>query len=142
MRFHASLAVLLIVLAFVVSGGRPASAADKTASAQLAAIIEEAWEFTLSEDPLFATNTGDHRYDDQLPHVSLGRAKPRDGMRRGFLARLEIIDRDALTPTEQTNYDILERSLARRYPRFRVSVASHAGDRSQRLPHRVSGIAA
>jgi uncharacterized protein (DUF885 family) len=111
MRFHASSAILLIALAFIVSGGRSASAADTTASAHLATIIDEAWEFTLREDPLFATNTGDHRYDDQLPHVSLGRANPRDGMRRGFLARLEIIDRDALAPTEQTNYDIFARSL-------------------------------
>ena len=70
-----------------------------------------AWEFTLRDDPLFATNTGDHRYDDQLPHVSLADAKRRDAARRGFLARLEAIDRDSLASTEQTNYDILGRSL-------------------------------
>jgi uncharacterized protein (DUF885 family) len=99
------------VLASIISAVGPAAAADSSADAQLAALIKEAWEFSLREDPLFATNAGDHRYDDQLPHVSLDRAKNRDGVRRGFLTRLEIIDRDALTPADQTNYDILGRLL-------------------------------
>jgi uncharacterized protein (DUF885 family) len=100
----------LIVVA-LVSCGRPASAADSTVNAQLTALIDEAWEFALREDPLFATNTGDHRYDDQLPQVSLADAKRRDATRRGFLTRLEAIDRNALSPMNQVNFDIFSRSL-------------------------------
>ena len=96
----------------LVSGGQVGIGCRHDGRAHsLATLIDEAWEFTLREDPLFATNTGDHRYDDQLPKVSLADEKRRDAARRGFLARLEAIDRDALTPTDQVNYDIFGRSL-------------------------------
>src|SRR5688572_14294706 len=97
MRLTLNSITWLIAFGCIVSGGKPAEAAN-SARAQLGALIDEAWEFALREDPLFATNTGDHRYDDQLPRVSLADAKRRDVARRGFLARLEAIDRDALSP--------------------------------------------
>ena len=37
---------------------------------QLHAVFDEAWEFQLRENPVFATSVGDHRYDDRLPSVS------------------------------------------------------------------------
>jgi uncharacterized protein (DUF885 family) len=89
----------------------PAEAADSSADAGLTGLIHEAWEFALREDPLFATNTGDRRYDEQLPRVSLADAKRRNAARRGFLARLEAIDRDTLVSANQVNYDIFGRSL-------------------------------
>src|SRR5687767_13966927 len=36
----------------------------------LQALIQEAWEFRLREEPLFATSAGDHRYDDRLPSAA------------------------------------------------------------------------
>ena len=41
------------------------------ARSQLHALFDEAWEFELREDPLFATSVGDHRFDDRLPSVSV-----------------------------------------------------------------------
>jgi uncharacterized protein (DUF885 family) len=111
MRRHLSSVAWLITFVWIASGGGPIATADTTPSAQFTALVDEAWEFALREDPLFATNTGEHRYDDQLPRVSLSDAKRRDATRRGFLARLEAIDRDALTPNDQANYDIFGRSL-------------------------------
>ena len=32
--------------------------------------LEEDWEFRLQADPLFATSTGDNRYNDRLPDIS------------------------------------------------------------------------
>jgi uncharacterized protein (DUF885 family) len=86
-------------------------AADATANDRFAALLEESWEFTLREDPLFATETGDHRYDDQLPKVSLADVERRDAARRGFLTRFEAIDRDALGPADRVNYDVFGRGL-------------------------------
>ncbi|MEX0612608.1 MAG: DUF885 domain-containing protein [Pirellulales bacterium] len=91
--------------------GPAASGAETAANEQFAALLEEAWEFSLRENPLFATETGDHRYDDQLPKVSLADETRRNASARGFLARLEAIDRDALSQTDQVNYDIFGRGL-------------------------------
>jgi uncharacterized protein (DUF885 family) len=101
---------LLVMSCATLSGGA-ILAADTTSSAQFLALLNEAWEFALREDPLFATNTGDHRYDDQLPRVSLADAKRRDAARHSFLTRLQAIDRNVLTPTDQANYDIFGRQL-------------------------------
>jgi uncharacterized protein (DUF885 family) len=91
--------------------GIAAAAAENTAGDKFAALLEEAWEFRLREDPLFATQTGDHRYDDQLPKVSLADEKRRDEAARSFASRLEAIDREELTAADQVNYDIFGLSL-------------------------------
>jgi uncharacterized protein (DUF885 family) len=87
------------------------SAAEPTPSEQFAALLDEHWEFSLRESPLFATETGDHRFDDRLPKVSAADEQRRDAARRGFLARLEAIDRESLSSTDQINYDVFDRSL-------------------------------
>jgi uncharacterized protein (DUF885 family) len=86
-------------------------AAERGASQQFTALLDEAWQDRLREDPLFATQTGDHRYDDRLPKVSVADEKRRDEKRRNFLARLEKLDRGELSAAEQINYDIFERNL-------------------------------
>jgi uncharacterized protein (DUF885 family) len=101
----------LILVALIALSGRPLAAAETAASKQFAALLEDAWEFRLREDPLFATETGDHRFDDQLPKVSLADEKRRDAARRQFLARLEAINRNSLQQTDQVNYKIFGREL-------------------------------
>lgn len=83
--------------------------ATSTASEQFAQLLDDAWEFDLQEFPLSATEAGDHRYDDQLPKISLADAKRRNDATREFLARLTRIDRTTLTPDEQVSYDIFNR---------------------------------
>ena len=92
--------------------------AQETASARLAALFDEDWEFTLRESPLFATDVGDRRYNDRLDSVL-----PEDFDRRGahdreMLDRLAQIDRETLSGEERINYDIFER-------RKRNAVAEH-----------------
>jgi uncharacterized protein (DUF885 family) len=111
MRLPVQVHVCLIVVAWCTFVGRPLPAAETAAGKQFAALLDDAWEFRLGEDPLFATETGDHRFDDQLPHVSLADESRRDEARRQFLARLDAIDRNALPRADQANYDIFGRSL-------------------------------
>jgi len=78
---------------------------------QFAALVEEIWQFSLREDPLFATSTGDHRYNDMLQTVS-----PEDSARRNqadefFFERLEAIPREQLSVADRISYDILRRQL-------------------------------
>ncbi|HVU90292.1 MAG TPA: DUF885 domain-containing protein [Pirellulales bacterium] len=84
-------------------------AADDTASKQLAALFAESWEFALREDPLFATSTGDSRYNDRLPRETLADQARRLQAEREFLARLQKIPCDELSRGEQVNYDIFAR---------------------------------
>ena len=39
-------------------------------------IIDRIWQHDLEEYPLFATRAGEHRYNDQLPKVSLAELHP------------------------------------------------------------------
>lgn len=103
-RFLTAFAILL-----PLPGTCRAMAADDTASKQLAALFAESWEFALREDPLFATSTGDSRYNDRLPRETLADQARRLQAEREFLARLQKIPCDELSRGEQVNYDIFAR---------------------------------
>ncbi|HJQ79909.1 MAG TPA: DUF885 domain-containing protein [Lacipirellulaceae bacterium] len=111
MRSYLRLGVCVIAVAVAAMSGTPLPAAESAAGDEFAALLEEAWEFRLREDPLFATETGDHRFDDQLPKISLADENRRDAARRSFMSRLEDIPRDALTAANQVNYDVFGISL-------------------------------
>lgn len=83
--------------------------APRNASEELAALFHDDWEFQLRENPLFATQVGDHRYNDRLPSVTPADYQRRLAREREFLKRLEAIDRSALGPAEQVSYDIFAR---------------------------------
>ena len=93
-------------------------AAEQSANGQFEAILHEAWELRLREDPLAATETGDHRYDDRLPKVSLANEKRYNEAQRAFMDRLKKINRDELSPANKTNYDVYNRGLRERIKEF------------------------
>ncbi len=95
-------AVLISIGVFI------AAAQAQDATTQLHALFKADWEFHLKEDPLMATRLGVHQYNDRLPSVA-----PEDFERRArqealFLEQLEAIDRSALSPEDQVNYDIFK----------------------------------
>ena len=75
-------------------------------------LLADEWEIRMQEDPLFATNTGDHRFNDRLPQVGEADFERRIQQMRGFQQRLAGIDRAALSPAEQLDCDIFGRLLA------------------------------
>ena len=98
---------LLLIAAWVVLAAGPLRA--QSAEERLEALFDEDWEFTLREDPLFATDVGDARYNDRL-----GSALPEDFDRRAahtreVIEKLAAIDRGSLGPAALVNYDIFER---------------------------------
>ncbi len=80
-------------------------------SKQLNKLFEDDLEFSLRQDPLFATFYGDHRFDDKLPQVSLDDINQRAKQTTVFLERLNGIDRNKLSSGDKTNYDIFKREL-------------------------------
>src|SRR3712207_1785552 len=106
-RIH--LLASFVILSFAAVAARAETSAADSAAQQFKTLLDDAWEFRLQEDPLFATETGDHGADDKLPAVSLADEERRGGKQREFLKRLEGIDREALEPTDRLNYDIFGR---------------------------------
>ena len=103
----ARLALVLVLLA-----GAAAAADAQDSRSRLHALFDEEWEFRLREDPLFATSTGDHRYDDRLPSVSIADEKRRADFRRGLLAKLKAIDPKSLDATDRVSHSMFEWELA------------------------------
>ncbi|MDA1053969.1 MAG: DUF885 domain-containing protein [Planctomycetota bacterium] len=80
-------------------------------SIALKSLLDDAWEFGLQEDPIFATHVGDHRFNDKLSRESIADQKRRLGRKGQFFVRWESIDRGALSKADRINFDIFGRIL-------------------------------
>src|SRR5687768_12705053 len=106
MQSMKSYLLLKAALVAVCLPSLPLHGADPT---PLARLLDEAWEYDLNEGPLWATEVGEHRANDQLPRERPEDAGRRIEKKREFLARLAKIDRSKLPRLEQINYDIFRR---------------------------------
>ncbi len=92
--------------AICLISGAATRADGESADRQLEQLFDDAWEFTLKEDPLQATSVGDARYNDLLPQETLADQQRRRQTLAGFLERLAKIDRKQLSAEQQVNYDV------------------------------------
>jgi uncharacterized protein (DUF885 family) len=106
------------MLPVLVLVGWASTASAQTPAAALKTLFDDEWEFEMRENPLFATQTGDHRYDDRLPAVTVADETRRDQADREFLKRLHAVDRKNLGDADRLNYDIFERMLNDRIGEF------------------------
>jgi uncharacterized protein (DUF885 family) len=100
--------LLLILFAGFLTPGLDA----RTSNAALQSLFDEAWAVRLEEDPLFATEAGEHRYDDRLPSATPADWSRRAAFARSTLARLKAIDREGLSPADRVSYDMFARKLS------------------------------
>jgi uncharacterized protein (DUF885 family) len=110
--------VLLVFLALLA----PAFAAEPDEPTRaLHALFDAEWERNLRENPLGAAYTGDHRFNDRLPDLSPEAIAASHAADRAALDRLLAIDRAALAPADQLNYDVFrwQAELAIAGQRFR-----------------------
>jgi uncharacterized protein (DUF885 family) len=110
-----SVAAALAGSAAFVDPARSAAIAEEaspsSADAEFKALYEAMWEFELEESPLLATSVGDHRANDKLPKVSVADIARRHEHDLKSQEQLLAIDRAALSPANQVNYDILARQI-------------------------------
>ncbi len=71
-------------------------------------LFHDHWGYTLSINPLFATNQGEHMYNDRLPASNLAALERQYEIDKEFQYRLELIDRSSLSDEDQLNYDIFQ----------------------------------
>ena len=86
---------------------RAADPADKT----LADFLAREWNYTMEQAPTWASSLGDRRFNDRWPDESLDAIAARHAHDQKTLADLQAIDRTALSPANQLNYDLYLRNL-------------------------------
>ena len=127
-RYSLSACALGAILAL----GSTQVAIGQQAATELHQLFADEWNNRLERDPLFASSRGVTDYNDRLPDMTataLQRAREEDLQ---FLERLEEIDRAALSPDDQTNYDLFEfvvghRANLAQYRTYRMPLTSDSG---------------
>lgn len=105
---------------------------NQNASALFHELLADEWELRMRQDPLLATMTGDHRYNDRLPALSEADFAGRLDHMLEFHKRLRTIDRSGLDLAGQLNYDIFADYLGTeiseiRYRAYRMPISKIDG---------------
>ncbi len=92
--------------------GKVSGVVADQARKQLDILADQYYDAVARFDPVSATESGDNRFDDQIGMAIAPKVRARQfALYRGFLKRLEGIDRMELDLRAQTNYDILQYEL-------------------------------
>ena len=125
--FRSLAAAATLLLAFAA----PAFAQPNDATRALHQLFDQEWERSLRENPVNASYQGDPRYNDRWGDSSLAAIRASEAADRAALAQLRAIDRNALSPADQLNYDTFqwleEKAVARQKFRTYLQPVSHQG---------------
>lgn len=77
------------------------------------------WDYDMQQRPEEASSQGDRRWNDRWTDESLEAHAQRNQHNQDVLARLKKIDRNALSPAEQLNYDLFQKRYEDRVEGYR-----------------------
>jgi uncharacterized protein (DUF885 family) len=122
---------LLVATAFALAFAPAVQAREPDAAQALKQLFDEEWERGLRENPVGASYQGDKRYNDRWGDASLAAIQASEAADRDALARIKAIDRNALSPADQLNYDtflwLQEKSVEQQKFRTWLQPLSHQG---------------
>ena len=75
------------------------------------ALLTEHWDWQLRENPVWASQLGDRRWNEQWSDASLDAIGRRYSEQQQFLRRLRLIDSSKLDEAGQLNYELFRRQL-------------------------------
>jgi uncharacterized protein (DUF885 family) len=104
LRYWSLLCLSLIPTGFAV-------AADNAATTALHQLFDREWDRNMRENPIYASDLGDYRYNDKWPDTSLAAVQKYHGEDQQALADILKIDRNALSPQDQVSYDLFKWQL-------------------------------
>lgn len=104
-----ALAAALCFAIFGSARAQPNQGGDATAQAQ--AIFDEYWQYVMRENPEWATQIGDHRYDDRLSDQSAAAVDRRRAARVDFRERLSKVDAAKLSAGDRVSLRVLRYQL-------------------------------
>ena len=96
-----------LVVAHAPNQVAPDSSSDETK--KLHTLFDEEWQWTLRNNPEFATSIGDSRYDDRLRDLATPAIEASKAHKRDLLNRIRQIDRARLTGQDVLSYDLFLR---------------------------------
>jgi uncharacterized protein (DUF885 family) len=107
-------------------------AAALTPTAQLKALFDAHWEWTLRNHPEWATSLGDHRFDARWTDNSAAAIAQRDAHAREMLARVQRIPRDRLIGEDRVSHGVFMQQQqmaveAQKFPVLNTRVLSAMG---------------
>jgi uncharacterized protein (DUF885 family) len=82
-----------------------------TAARSLQKLLDEEWEWTMRENPTWASTLGDRRYNDRWEDVSLENVARGQEHRVEMQKRLQSIERSKLSEADRLNYDLFRKDL-------------------------------
>lgn len=100
-----------VSLLFLLLAGLAGNSALADAESDFTQLLDEAWEFQMSEYPTFASYLGDRRFNDRWGDQSITAIKQRNAAIADFRQRLANIDKAALNDVDQINYALFAREL-------------------------------
>jgi uncharacterized protein (DUF885 family) len=89
----------------------PRAASLANSAKALHALFDAEWEYTMRENPTYASALGDKRYNDRWEDVSLANIDKQHQHTLDVQKRLAAIDRSKLSKTDQINYDMFKRDV-------------------------------
>ena len=107
-----SLVCLSLAMLIATSGFAAGPAADlESRRKALNDLLNEQWEYTMRQNPLYASILGDKRYNDQLDDFSQQAIDANLEQERRFIARFEAIDTTGFPDQEALNKRLIIRDL-------------------------------
>jgi uncharacterized protein (DUF885 family) len=102
------------------------------ATQQLQQLFADEWSARLAQNPLFASRMGVADYNDRLPDMSPDAQQRNLDDDLDFLARLDMINRSALSQDDQENYDLFKfivghRTTLAKYQQYKIPILSDSG---------------
>ncbi|HEX6550571.1 MAG TPA: DUF885 domain-containing protein, partial [Gammaproteobacteria bacterium] len=83
-------------------------AADNAATQALHQLFQRSWDRGMRENPLYASDLGDRRYNDQWPDTSMAALQRYHAEDQSDYQALLKIDRSQLSPQDKVSYDLFK----------------------------------
>ncbi len=103
--------VSFLIFARLLTSPSPVEAQPGEAGARLHALFKAEWEYTLQENPVFASILGDRRYNDRWPDSSPAAFERRHQHALAAQKQLATIPLAELSEMNQVNYRLFQREL-------------------------------
>jgi uncharacterized protein (DUF885 family) len=89
----------------------PPVGAGRLTSDALHTLFAAEWDYTLREDPAYASTLGDHRFDDRWPDPSPAANERRAAHAREMVTRLRSMEPDGLPPQDRLSLALFRRGF-------------------------------
>src|SRR5947209_7444359 len=99
------------IIFFLVMFAPVLAVAQQSPATALHALFDREWDWQTQQNPTWASELGDRRWNDRWTDVSLQAIEARHQHHEAVLEEMKRMDRAALTPADQLNYDLFRKQL-------------------------------